>query len=928
MGKITDGYSNDPLPGARIVVVGKHKGAVSGFDGSYKLKLDTGVYSLKISYVGFLDTVIAITVSESSQTLNVAMQRSAKEVTVNGKSENGSDASAMVTLRKSDNVINAISARSIEISPDLDVADVSQRLSGVSTSRTVGSGDAQYAIIRGMDKRYNYTTINGVKIPSPDNKNNYVPLDIFPAELVDRVEVSKTLTPSMEGDAIGGAMNLVMKQAPDHAVLSVQAGTGYDDLFSGDRKFIGFDPNPMTTSPRPSVASLSSLAAAATFPSATWSPNTVNFVPGEFFSGTIGDRFFDDQSLGIIAAGSFQNTYRGANTDFWKSVISESAYNKNAAGQIIPTDYYTDLTDFQIRSYNTLQTRSGAMLNADYRVNENSTIQLFGMYANLNREEYRDEWDTAHEKGQWPLNNTVGQSIRTTEENQSIMNFTLSGEHDIFGDDLRANWKLVYSRAVLTMPDQASLSLSETVNFDSARSNPVVSPQIVQGGDGTNTREWTNSTDQDKSIYLDLKSTESIFGLPVEFGYGGMYRLKTRVASFDEFDLDPINNGQIYNGNIALDTFLLRQSTSGTQVPIQALNYQAGDTTLAWYLQGKFTTGKLSVIGGVRGEVTHFGWLNNLPATDSGVSGYGAWTDPGLPFFLLPSVSFKYTPVDDQNWRLSYFRSTSYPSFYEYVYNQGVPGDDYLEVPNPYLLATTAHNLDFRWEYFPGGLDQLLVGAFYKQLTNPIEYTVTYPQGASDLIYKPENLGNATNYGFEVDFRKYFSNFGIQGNYTFTSSQITTSKLFEWQDTTRNAQGQYGRVDTVMQTRPLQGQSENIGNLALLYRDFEMGTDAQLSAVYTGPNIVGVSDFLNNDVWANGFLQLDFSGEQRLVGNLVLYLKVTNLLNTAREEVIHQTYLDSQYNGVPINGQTNGQNIIVRKELYDRTFILGFRFKM
>lgn len=927
-GKIIDALSNEPMPGAKITVVGKHKGAISGFDGSYKLKLDSGKYSLKITYVGYVDTVLNIIVSEEDQILDIALQRNAKEVTVTGKTENGSEANAAVAMRNADNVINAVSARTIELSPDLDVADVSQRLSGVSTSRTVGSGDAQYAIIRGMDKRYNYTTINGVKIPSPDNKNNYVPLDIFPAELVDRVEVEKTLTPSMEGDAIGGAMNMVMKQAPDHEVFSVQAGTGYDDLFTDGRPFYGFTENPQTTSPRASIANLSPIAAAATFPSGSWSPTTANFVPGEFLSATAGNRFFDDQSLGVIVAGSFQNTYRGANTNFWEAVESEPPYNTNAQGHILPTDYFPDLQDFQVRTYSTLQTRSGAMLNADYRASETSTIQLFGMYANLQREELRDVWDTAHDKGQWPLQNTVGQDIRATNEDQGIMNFTLSGSHDILGNDLKVDWKLVYSRATLTMPDQAELSLSETVNFDSTRANPVVSPQIVQGGDGTNTRKWTNSTDQDKSVYLDLKSTEPILGLPVEFGYGGMYRLKTRVASYDEFDLDPIDNGQVYNGNIALDTFQLRPATSGTQVPVQALNYQAGDTTLAWYVQGKFTLDKLSFIGGLRGEATHFGWLNNLPATDSGVTGYGAWTDPGLPFFLLPSASFKYSPMEDENWRLSYFRSTSYPSFYEYVYNQGVPGDDYLEVPNPYLLATTANNFDLRWEYFPSGLDQLLVGAFYKQLTNPIEYTITFPPGASNLIYKPENLGNATNFGVELDFRKYFSNFGISGNYTYTNSAITTNKLFEWQDTTPNAKGQYERIDTVKQTRPLQGQSANIGNLSLLYRDFENGTDAQLSAVYTGPDIVGVSDYLNSDVWANGFLELNISGEQRLTGNLVLYVKVQNILNTAREETIHQPYLTSEYDNVPVNGQTNGSDILVRKELYDRTYILGIRFKM
>ena len=100
--------------------------------------------------------------------------------------------------------------------------------------------------------------------------------------------------------------------------------------------------------------------------------------------------------------------------------------------------------------------------------------------------------------------------------------------------------------------------------------------------------------------------------------------------------------------------------------------------------------------------------------------------------------------------------------------------------------------------------------------------------------------------------------------------------------------------DSVPETRPLEGQSENIGNLSLLYKDFESGTfDAQISAVYTGTAIAGVSTYVNADIWQRGFLQLsDLSGDQRIVGNITLYLKETNLLNTPKEKVIHQTYYD------------------------------------
>ena len=88
------------------------------------------------------------------------------------------------TVKNAASVLNVMSQQSIQLSPDVNVASVLQRVSGVTMERDA-SGEASYAILRGMDKRYNYTLVNGVKIPSPDDKNRYVPLNIFPSDLMD-----------------------------------------------------------------------------------------------------------------------------------------------------------------------------------------------------------------------------------------------------------------------------------------------------------------------------------------------------------------------------------------------------------------------------------------------------------------------------------------------------------------------------------------------------------------------------------------------------------------------------------------------------------------------------------------------------------------------------------------------------------------------
>lgn len=87
-----------------------------------------------------------------------------------------------------------------------------------------------------MDKRYNYTLVNGVKIPSPDDKNRYIPLNIFPSDLMDRLEVTKSLTADMEGDAAGGVLNMVMKDAPGRLQLQANGAVGYSDYFWKDKR--------------------------------------------------------------------------------------------------------------------------------------------------------------------------------------------------------------------------------------------------------------------------------------------------------------------------------------------------------------------------------------------------------------------------------------------------------------------------------------------------------------------------------------------------------------------------------------------------------------------------------------------------------------------------------------------------------------------
>ena len=244
-GKIRDAATGEPMTGATVTLAGTHYTTTVQLDGTFIFRhIPAGKYKVIASTVGYEQpTQVDVQLSSDNDVKEVgfAMQVSSKYLEnafvtagTDGRTEKG----AIRLEQRAPMVQNVMSARTIELSPDITVANAMQRVSGVTIQRG-NTGDGRYAIIRGMDQRYNSTLVNGIKIPSPDDKYRFVPMDIFPSEMLDRLEVIKALTPEMEGDAIGGTMNLVMKSAPDKFLLSVNASGGYSTIFN-TRPFTAF----------------------------------------------------------------------------------------------------------------------------------------------------------------------------------------------------------------------------------------------------------------------------------------------------------------------------------------------------------------------------------------------------------------------------------------------------------------------------------------------------------------------------------------------------------------------------------------------------------------------------------------------------------------------------------------------------------------
>jgi len=903
-GTITD-KGGQPLIGATIALKNEINGnkiyTSAGLDGSYVFKnVNAGKYEIEAKYVSYQSESKNIEVTGAVVIVNISLASksgSLTEVAVSGHANKTSDQSAINAERRSDVILNAVSARTIEASPDITIANVTQRVSGVSVERS-NNGEAQYAIIRGMDQRYEYTLVNGIKIPSPDNKNRYVPLDIFPADIVDRLEVSKSLTPNMEGDAIAGAINMVLKSAPDDFTVLANVGTGYAGNFFNGKGFTQFDHSAsLTTSPR---VSGNTSATMADFPNNPFHYSQDKTPLGSILGLTIGGRT-PDKKFGAIVTLSYQNSFRQTNGTFFNSTTNEETSQP-------------ELTSQQSRTYDIQQERTAAITKFDYRFDANNRISLDADYINLTKNEYRFTSDTSlltsHTQ---PGVGSVDQDYRSDRTVQQIYNFDLHGDHKL-SDKWKMDWSAVYSKATANEPDRADLYITTGANLDPTTGAIVQSPQRLSTNPYAQSRVFEKNSDADKSGYLNLTYSPTIFGTVVDFSTGGMYRDKTRHSTYDDYNINESGaTNQVYDGNINDNSFAV-QNTAGSAS--DALNYDFTEKIGAAYGMFKFTAGNLLAIGGVRYENTNQQWTTGAPVNSViGANGSISYFD------VLPSLNLKYTLDNKQDVRFSYYSAISRPNFYELIpHTEGDPDADYTEVGNPYLKRITSNNLDLRYEFFPQALDQLLAGVFYKSIQNPIEYAVVLPAHAVDYVLEPENFGNANNYGFELDATKYVRNFGLRLNYTYTNSEITTTKLLDYRDANGNLTHR-----NVTQTRPLQDQSKNIGNLSFLYREPKSGFDAQVSAVYTGARIYAVSPYLDNDIWQKGFVTLDVSAEKRIFKKFYIYAKATNLTNTPFQLEIHRPYTP-QAN--VFEDQTTGKNIFIRKDTYDQYYILGIRYKL
>lgn len=872
------GPGSDALTGAVVVVQGTAFSTAADAAGRYEIRdVPAGRYTVRASFVGYREMEKAVVLSgDETMELSFTLQVQAQDlagVVVTGKLSQEEENASRLSERTADNIINVISSRAIERSPDINAANVLTRVSGITIQRSAGS-DGAYAVIRGMEPRYNNTLVNGIKIPSPDSRNRFVPLDIIPSDLLKRIEITKSLVPSMEGDATGGTVNLVMKDAPDTTLFRATASIGYSQIFF-DRKYESFSRADIQQQSPSGRNGDQYLATQQDF-----SRSNLKVVPEQapltYLAGlTFGHRYLRNR-LGVLVALNTQNQYYGSNGEF--NTVATDPQNQPYL-----------VTIEAPRNFSNHQVNTGLVTHLDFDINARNKLAFDNLVLRSDFSQLQSAIDTSlTDQRRGPGTGTIHRILQTHTTQQILENAKVSGRHEL-ASRLLFDWAGVVSVATSNTPDFATLDtdflLSPTVDHHINRSPEFVNSSL---------HLWQHNRDRDYTGLANLAYQTSLLGHALELKAGGLYRTKDRYNTQDEYDLRGAQNAdgtkQIFTG---IDNAQFAVYTPFGTAEADAANYTATENIGAGYVQAKWELGPLQVLTGVRLENTQQGFTTRQISAVS-----------TLPTALtvsyqdvLPSLNLKYMLNERQNLRFSYFSSVNRPNYYELV-----PYRDYrtLTVGNPKLQHATADNLDLRYEIYPTPEDYFTVGVFYKHILNAIESRYESFSAAQIFRQPQNNAAPVTNIGAEVTFTKYVQHFGLSGNYTYTHSALTDRKVFNDPTT--------GSSYTVSQVRPLQSQADHIVNLSLLFRDKPTGFYAQISYQYTGRILQLVNP--NFDYYQRPLSSLALSADKDITRHFTAFVKLNNLLNTKTTLTVSQS------------------DLVLQQDAFKATYLLGVRYAL
>ena len=801
------------LVGAQVTLEAPTFNTVSDEQGRFYINdVAPGNYTLTITYVGFTNFRQSMAVS-AGQTANVQaklqIQGQNEQILVTAPRVTG-EVEAVNIERNADNLVQVLPEEVIRSLPNANLADALGRLPSVTIERDEGEG--KYVQVRGLEPRLTNALIDGVDVPSPEPGVRQVKFDSIPADMVESVQISKTLQPNMEGDGIGGSVNLVTKVATEIPTISIGSVGGYTPIIHG---------RGLTED-----------------------------------VGTIGYRFGPGKKFGALIGGSYD--WNGRGIDDIEPVPDVATL---ASGQQVS---WKDGTD--IREYQYFRSRWGLAGSTDYKLSEASNIYLRGFYSDFHNygERYRysifdntpgiqllapgNDGCGTNSSGVTITPCTAGTPSYTAELRNpdiGVSNLMAGGTHVLsttwFAWDVAVSrgW---YSNSPYSDANFAPISTFTTSNcqYDPANtaneflprwsaacfseiSNPSnfelqnikrelgPSAQLNIEASGSGAKRYHIGSKlatieiggrfrnaHKFNEYYQVISAPNSSALPASLfpnGYVPMGYFQNRLINHNYYNGGQYNLG--YNPSYE-DTFAFLNANPTFFTVTQNTQGQDGHdydliekVSAGYFMNTIDLSTKLRLIAGLRIENTSENISNFIVNSVSNTLSPNKSTGSYITY--LPSATLKYAVTPNDNLRFVYARGLSRPDYEQFAQAVDItPGGGngtfkyQATLDNPGLLAETGDDIDVLYDHYFKTFGVFSVGYFYKYLHNPIvdkvtDYASFTPPGGptgSYQVTQPFNAGHGWVTGVEVAYLQHFSSLpgawaglGLSANYGYTSSR-------------------------------------------------------------------------------------------------------------------------------------------------------------
>jgi TonB-dependent receptor len=914
-GRVTDS-SGGVLQGAEIVVdpVGAH--AVSDAQGQFFMNdLAPGTLTVRITYVGFKTFTQTVNVSAGKAAsvdakLGVDSQNLQVLVTAERASGEAEQVNREITA---DNIVQVLSSDVIRSLPNANMADALGRLPSVTIERDEGEG--KYVQVRGTEPRLTNTTIDGINVPSPESQVRQIKFDAIPADIVESVEINKTLQANMDGDGIGGSINLVTKTAGERPTINVSGMGGYTPIQNGR-----------------------------------------NLVET---TGTVGQRFGASKKVGVLLGGSYDWNGRG---------IDDTEPVPDIANFGTPSQaLHFDQAD--IREYQYYRSRWGLAGSADYKPTDGSTIYIRGLYSDFHN--YGDRWvytlvdntpgltlggtnGCSAVTPPQPCTGLPSSNVQQRRPDYAIGSVLLGGKHVL--STTWYTWDLSVSRSSqLGQVGNNNASFSASNLSSSNCQNTPSTTAYIPGWSPACFTEAYNASNYTLSDVNVNKGMTAQLNLQATGAMAKRYHLGSRLATIEiggkfrnahkfdnEYVLDwapnaatismtqfrnTFTNNNYYGGAYKLgpnpsfpDIFSfvqanLSQFTATSTAGGNSANFDLIEKVSAGYVMHTLDiSSRWRLIAGVRFEGTNLDTSSFQTITNSSGTTSGFVKANGSYLKVLPSASLRYALTSNTNLRVAYARGLSRPNPQDIAQARTIDttvNPNVVSLGNPNLKPESADNVDVLIEHSINPFGLITAGYFYKNLVDPIvEHrcgppTICPAPFAGDIVKQPLNAGSAWINGFEVAYLQHltflpgvFSGFGLSANYGYTASRASLGPDFQRTDHPRlvrnaphtwNISPTYDRGRVSMRV----GLSYNAANIAGY--GFSDGAYGGIS----GP-------FGDNYFYAH--LQFDAQGSVKMSRGLSFVMYGLNINN----EVF------GFYNGSP--------QYMVQREFYRPTIAAGVRW--